>query len=512
MNTIVKASWERVNLILTPKEPIESAAVLKGSREREFVLPIKNGNIIINVTNLSSGEMIDKGTYCLFIDDEPVMTDPLILKEFDNLSRVFRYRRERCALIIEPKITGDCFFSIRSSYMVPNKKHKRNFVFDDAKTLNGKLGIIVKTAFPFLLSAFYRFIGLFKPKSKDKVLFFSENEYDIKGNLKVLYDYFLDNKIGKTTGIFYNKFDGKPRLQIAKAVFKIAFSDIIIIDNYSPILNSIALRKNQQIVQLWHAGVGFKAVGYARFGVVGSPHPFRSSHRKYTTVIVDDERLIDIYKEVFAVDSKKIKPLGMPRLEGYLSKERIEATVDKIYNEMPAIKDKKVILFAPTFRGTGALSAHYDYSVLDLEAIYNFAKSNNFVFLIKMHPFVKNAIEIPEEYRSVIIDCYDSDINELIYVSDIMITDYSSCAYEFSFFNRPLVFFRYDKYLYEYKRPMHTLEIFTEKQYEVTEFDALMTVLKDLKDVNPEDRFSNMRKRDNECCSKIAKEILGDQN
>ena len=91
-----------------------------------------------------------------------------------------------------------------------------------------------------------------------------------------------------------------------------------------------------------------------------------------------------------------------------------------------------------------------------------------------------------------------------------MITDYSSCAYEFSLFNRPLVFFRYDKELYEYERPVHTLDAFTEKQYEAKTCTELLNILETLKaETDVSLRFLNMREQKTDCCKKIAEEILG---
>ena len=237
--------------------------------------------------------------------------------------------------------------------------------------------------------------------------------------------------------MFYNKFVKKSIPVLIKSVILIAFSDVIVVDNYVPLLNTLRITKKQKIVQLWHAGVGFKSVGYARFGEVGSPHPFKSSHRKYTTAIVDDEKLIDIYKEVFATSSSIFKTYGMPRLDGYLSQEKIESTVNRLFEDNPLLKDKKIILFSPTYRGIGASVASYDYSQLDFASIYELCKNNGFVFLIKMHPFIKEEAQINDEYKQYIFNYYEYDINELIYISDIMITDYSSCAYEFSLFNRP---------------------------------------------------------------------------
>lgn len=276
------------------------------------------------------------------------------------------------------------------------------------------------------------------------------------------------------------------------------------------LLNILPISKKQKIIQLWHAGVGFKAVGYARFGKDGGPHPVCSSHRKYTYAIVDSEKLIDIYKEVFGIQKEKFISAGIPRLDNYLNIEQIEKTKNKLYNENKLLKTKKVILFAPTYRGETAENAYYDFNNINLDEIYKYCKTNNFVFIIKMHPFIKEQIKINDDYKDLIFNYNNIEINELIYISDIMITDYSSCAYEFSFFERPLIFYRYDKYIYEYTRPMHSLDIFTKQQYEVYTFNELMNVLNELKNIKIENRLKKINERNNKTCDIIVKKILGD--
>ncbi len=509
MNKIIGASWERVNLFLETEKKVNEA-ILKDESGNEFVLPIRNNKIMINITNLSHGEMIEMGRYTLLTDGEEVFVDSLLIKQADLYTKVFKYRKIY-SLIIEIGMDEETsVFFIDAEYVMKNEKYKKNFRICEGEGISDKIKVLVKIHFPFFINIYYNFLGLVKPKSKDKILFLSENDAEPRGNLKALYEYFITNSLGNTKGMFYNKFEKKSIFTMVKSINRIAFSDVIVVDNYVPILNSLNIRKNQRIVQLWHAGVGFKSVGYARFGENGSPHPFKSSHRKYTTAIIDEERILDVYKEVFALGDEVFKPLGMPRLDGYLSNEKINSVTENLFNLNPDLKNKKVILFSPTYRGIGASVAYYDYTKLDLKQIYDFCKENNFVFLVKMHPFIIEPITIPSEYNDLIIDYSELDINDLIYIADIMITDYSSCAYEFSFFNRPLVFYRYDKDFYEYIRPVHTLDTFTEEQYEVTSFNDLIITLKALKNVDVTNRFSNMRERNNECCSKIAKEILGE--
>lgn len=506
-NEITEMYWERSNLHIVLKDTIKEECCLKKGSKR-IQLPYTGNLVTISITNLEYGEMLGRGTYTLLVDDAKVILADDIIVKIDDYSRNFKYKSKFYALLIDFKIDGKKYFFIESEYMMRNKKFRKLARFEERNGIKGKTIRVIKFFIPVFINMVYKFFCLFRKNKKKQVLFFSENDFEARGNLKVLYEHFLKRDDIKTVGAFINKYKGASALSKIKTVYAISQSHYIVVDNYVSFLNILNLSEEQKVIQLWHAGVGFKAVGYARFGKVGSPHPFRSSHRKYDLVVVDGERLREVYSEVFAVPLDVVKPLGMPRLENYLSKERIESIVASFQKENPVLDGKKIILFSPTFRGTTADNAKYDYSQLDIERIYTFCKENNFVFLVKMHPFVKKPIEIPEELNDLIIDYSDKDINDLIYMSDIMITDYSSCAYEYSFFNRPLVFFRYDKILYEYLRPLHTLDVFTEKQYEALDFDSLLEILEQLKDVKIEDRFSNVIERENECCHKIAEEIL----
>ena len=73
-----------------------------------------------------------------------------------------------------------------------------------------------------------------------------------------------------------------------------------------------------------------------------------------------------------------------------------------------------------------------------------------------MHPFVRKAIRIPEEYKDRIIDFAKyPNINDLYYVTDLLITDYSSNYFEYSLMQKPVLFFTPDRELYEISRGVH---------------------------------------------------------
>ena len=73
-----------------------------------------------------------------------------------------------------------------------------------------------------------------------------------------------------------------------------------------------------------------------------------------------------------------------------------------------------------------------------------------------MHPFITEKIEIEPQYRERIIDLTsEGDINSLFYVTEILITDFSSNIYEFSLQEKPIIFYAPDKDYYQLTRGVH---------------------------------------------------------
>ena len=62
-----------------------------------------------------------------------------------------------------------------------------------------------------------------------------------------------------------------------------------------------------------------------------------------------------------------------------------------------------------------------------------------------MHPFVKNKLEIPRQYQQYFVDVSEfREVNDILFVTDILISDYSSLVYEFAVFKRPMLFYAFD--------------------------------------------------------------------
>ena len=475
--------WDRIYLnIIIKTEGIELneiALFIKGKIYEKIKTELIGENeykVILNITNIKNARMLNDGTYSFKFYSEPeeeykitldgeqrewkeeekytnfYITNELGYK-LETLDKVFRYKNYYAYTLnfFVKKINED-FLTVhmKSMFMVAEKmptklRHKKKII----KFCKGAFGCM------------YKFFDLLHPNKNKKVLLMSETRSPISGNLKALDEQIKKRGTNKEYNISYS-FCKTLDLRGSKLVFtwiklawKISKQETIFIDDYSPIFKFIDLNKKTKLIQVWHAGVGFKSVGYARFGFAG-PEPYSSCHRKYDYAIVGSKGLIPVYSEVFGIDKEKILPYGLPRLDNFLNKEKIDITVRKLQEEYPILKGKKVILFAPTFRGKGQRSAHYPWDKIDLEKTYKLCTEKNYIFVFKMHPFIKSRIEIPEEYKDRIIDLSDySDINDLLYLTDILITDYSSTIYDFSMLERPILFYTFDLEQYELINKVH---------------------------------------------------------
>ena len=120
------------------------------------------------------------------------------------------------------------------------------------------------------------------------------------------------------------------------------------------------VRKGQEIVQLWHGAGAYKKFGFSRAnGDEGIK--IHKGYRKYAKAIVSAEPIRKCYAEAFDIALQKVQATGVPRTDIFFDQEYIKNKREELYRDFPFLKDKKVILFAPTYRGTRAEDAAYDF-------------------------------------------------------------------------------------------------------------------------------------------------------
>lgn len=411
----------------------------------------------INITNCGNARVLQGGTYFLYVSLQDaggmyahISSD--IVAQLDSYSRNFLYKNRSEVYAISFFVPDEAEEILFCMHILDSGKKKKESMGKRAKRYAKRS---VKSCSMWL----YRMYRKFRVKKKTCVLFLSEQNAVISTNLRAVYERMYARGMDQefTIRTSFRSSAGKKKRNLIEGnrlLVKLAKADIIIVDDHVPFLDWFQLDKKTKLIQIWHGGLGFKASGYSRWGHKGCPAPM-SCHRQYTYGIAGSENLIPVFSEVWGIDGARVLPTGMPRLDAYLDEENRKQVTKSLYVSYPLCKGKKVILFAPTYRGKNKKDAHYPYELIDFEKLYEFCK-DEYVVLFKMHPWVSAPVPIPEGLQDRLLDASAyPDINQLFYITDILVTDYSSNIYEYSLMKKPMLFFAFDEIQYSFSRGFH---------------------------------------------------------
>lgn len=297
----------------------------------------------------------------------------------------------------------------------------------------------------------YNFYKLRKIQD-NKITFISLRRDDLSGNFAFVYDKLKDDKNLDINFILNEHTIAYMSFKEIKAFTKAcATSKTVILDEFTPMIHYIDLRPETKLIQLWHACGAFKTFGFTRLSKPhGSPQTTRN-HRSYDYVTVSSTYCKKCHSEGFGIPTDNVVATGIPRTDVFFDEEYKKQVREKFYTDYPHFRNKKIVMFAPTFRGMVKETAFYPTEMFDLETVCK-KLPDDYVFIIKHHPFVKDEQPIPEKYKNRIIDLSEnSELNDLLFVTDVIITDYSSLVFEASLLNIPMVFYVFDleKYINE---------------------------------------------------------------
>lgn len=188
----------------------------------------------------------------------------------------------------------------------------------------------------------------------------------------------------------------------------------------------IRKRKGQFYIQLWHGCLMLKKIEFdveKQLGVYYSKN-MKKDNEMIDLFISNSKYFNNRCRESFKY-SGEILECGEPKDDILLSNY---SKISDDFRKKNGLKDKKIILYAPTFR------LNYDKNPydIDFESLYSAYKKTgeDVVFLIRLHPNVKED-RISIHYNDHIINMTNyPDMQDLLAASDILITDYSSIMFE----------------------------------------------------------------------------------
>lgn len=314
------------------------------------------------------------------------------------------------------------------------------------------------------------FLSFIIPKKRNLVLFIGSGDGQFRDNVKYLFLYLrrLDQKeyefyfLTENKKVFNNLKENKLPVLFypnISTISKLLRASIVIVDNLMWISNiKYHLLYRSYKVQLWH-GCSIKSLE------LDNPNEIiqmNSSRKKFISIASGRFPTYDLLlstseintQKIFlpAFKSKEIIETGYPRNDIFFSNMDHLDLIGADSKSLGAINDlkkkgNKIILYAPTFRDTGAGDDFIENRVLNIKKLDHFAKKYNLFFMFKIHPFRRLKYDFKNMEN---IYRYDdgSDIYPILPFIDLLITDYSSIFFDFLFLDKPIVFFPYDYYKY----------------------------------------------------------------
>jgi CDP-glycerol glycerophosphotransferase len=165
---------------------------------------------------------------------------------------------------------------------------------------------------------------------------------------------------------------------------------------------------------------------------------------RWSHLISPNRHTTDIFRRVFQFDGSVLE-IGYPRNDLFYNRNTPE-DIRSLKIRMGIPLDRKVILYAPTWRNHGASRQDRKFKLrLDLKALQE-SFGDTHVIILRLHHLIVSALKKDPTTRDFAFDRSSSryDAQELLLISDVLITDYSSMLFDYSNLRRPIIFFAYD--------------------------------------------------------------------
>lgn len=282
----------------------------------------------------------------------------------------------------------------------------------------------------FAINSFFRLF----PVNKKKIVFQS-TRYQVTDNPYYVYKYLKENGsdyrlvfiVDRNANTACLAKDDYAYVRSLKAYYHLAtYKYLFTCQSLGSILKK---RKNQTYIQLWHS-ISLKKMG---LDVCRNNNSTQLEHTKDWDFVVSSGKFESSVLKSSSGYTCDTKLLGNPRTDALFYNYDFK----KIKESLGITSNKKIILYAPTFRDW-----EMKKDVIDIK-LPEFAKKN-FTILVRLHPFISEKINNSIFSDNIINACNYNNLNELLAVSDALITDYSSICFDFSLLGKLSIFYAYD--------------------------------------------------------------------
>lgn len=307
------------------------------------------------------------------------------------------------------------------------------------------------------------FIRMFVPVRKGTVMCWSYDFKQYSCNPRYLTEYILDNNPEFTVYWIFRKnvqisgLDSRTRCVRFKSweYFMIANTAEFLITNCRTDAYRYYWRKrpDQKYMMLWHGGVALKKIEKDAEQHLGFTYltKARRDSKMCDLMISGCKAQTRLLKEKFWYKGEILES-GIPRSDIFFATDSHKEMKERICKEYEISTGSRLILYAPTFRRNRSLEPYrIDWS-RTITRLRDFYGTENVKILLRLHPNMLNKVDISPLLNdpSVVDVTRYHDMQELLCISEMLITDYSSSMFDFSMLDKPCILYATD--IREYDR------------------------------------------------------------
>lgn len=296
-----------------------------------------------------------------------------------------------------------------------------------------------------VLPVAYRIAKLRHRGEKTLYVFADAHHTSIPFSLEAMYHHVVSLGIQPVCHFYDYTHEGA----VKSLLHSISFMDLLaqakyvfICDTFVPV-SSGKIDPDTKVAQLCHFSGPFKKIGYATADDVPSYYA-GNMYGNYDLVAVSSEHYVPLLTDAMRQPQGVVKALGVSRSDVYFDEAWVASCKEEFYSQFPDAHGKKVLLWAPTFRGKASSP-----DTLDNESLAKLQEKlgDQWLVLIKHHPH-DDAVATDARYRS---NCTIPS-ERLLPVVDLLITDYSTTVLDYLAYDRPFILYAPDLEEYEKTR------------------------------------------------------------
>ncbi|MFF3020016.1 CDP-glycerol glycerophosphotransferase family protein [Streptomyces sp. NPDC057939] len=213
---------------------------------------------------------------------------------------------------------------------------------------------------------------------------------------------------------------------------------------------ALTKRPGTTYIQTWH-GSALKRMGFHEprtkaQGKAGQDR-FQAAVDRFDHFLIRSEHDARTLAKGFRLRDEVLLRTGYPRNDALVEAHRAEADSGErlrgpLAAELGIDPDKKVLLYAPTFRANADGTVENFEFPFDVEEFAD-RLGDRFTLLVRTHYL--NSVSLPPSVAGRVLDVSrHHDITPLLALADGLITDYSSVMFDYAVLDRPMLFFAYD--------------------------------------------------------------------